>query len=374
MKSKKTPIAAVFNYGPHYRQAIYQKMGEELAIDFFLGDRLQTKIKPLDTEQLPGFKSWLRNHWFRGYYWQQGILAHFFSYRTFILTGEIKNLSSWVLLLLSKLFAKRIALWTHGWYESGGTWNKRVQQLYFRAADLIFTYSERDRSLLIAQGIKADKVHCIYNSLAYEQQLAVRSKLSRTTIYTDYFKNNYPVLLFIGRLEPNKKIDQLLYLLDQLNKQKCHANLVLIGGGSEAAELHQLSHRLKLGSQVWFYGPSYQEQEIGELLYNADLCVSPGNVGLTAMHALMYGLPVASHADLRKQMPEVEAIVEGQTGFLFQADDLADLSTKVSQWLEQFAGTAERREEIRQRCYKQIDEKYNPKHQIKILRKALLED
>lgn len=51
-----------------------------------------------------------------------------------------------------------------------------------------------------------------------------------------------------------------------------------------------------------------------ELIYNADLCVAPGNIGLTAMHAMMFGCPCISHNDFSWQMPEFEAIVPYKTG------------------------------------------------------------
>ena len=63
------------------------------------------------------------------------------------------------------------------------------------------------------------------------------------------------------------------------------------------------------------YGETFDEAEISKLLNHADLCVSPGNVGLTAMHALAYGVPVATHNDFKNQMPEFEAITPGKTGF-----------------------------------------------------------
>ena len=52
---------------------------------------------------------------------------------------------------------------------------------------------------------------------------------------------------------------------------------------------------LNLQDQIWFYGACYDESKLGELIFNADLCVSPGNVGLTAVHSMGYGTPVITH-------------------------------------------------------------------------------
>lgn len=44
--------------------------------------------------------------------------------------------------------------------------------------------------------------------------------------------------------------------------------------------------RERVDKNVWFYGSCYDEQTNAELIYNADMCVAPGNVGLTAIHAM----------------------------------------------------------------------------------------
>ncbi len=66
--------------------------------------------------------------------------------------------------------------------------------------------------------------------------------------------------------------------------------------------------------RIWLYGACYDEEIIGELIFNAQLCVSPGNVGLTAMHSLVYGTPVITHNNFSNQSPEFEAIIDGKTG------------------------------------------------------------
>lgn len=72
--------------------------------------------------------------------------------------------------------------------------------------------------------------------------------------------------------------------------------------------------RERVDKNVWFYGSCYDEQTNAELIYNADMCVAPGNVGLTAIHAMTFGCPVITHSDFKWQMPEFEAIHPGKTG------------------------------------------------------------
>ena len=115
-----------------------------------------------------------------------------------------------------------------------------------------------------------------------------------------------------------------------------------------------------------FYGKSYNTEEIGQLIYNSDLCVSPGNIGLTAIHCLSYGTPVASHSNYKNQMPEVEAIIDGENGFLFEENDHVDLANKINLWFSKKHKLD--KDEIR----KIVVEKYNPDNQLAIFTKRFI--
>ncbi len=147
------------------------------------------------------------------------------------------------------------------------------------------------------------------------------------------------------------------------NKIGKNYNLVLIGGGEKRNDLEQQSKDLMVDNQVWFYGPCYDEKLLGKLIYNADLCVSPGNVGLTAMHTMVFGTPVLTHNNLPYQMPEFEAITEGVTGAFFKDGDVVSLSEKINIW---FDAKQDKREEVRSACMEEIDKNWNPYFQINI--------
>ena len=58
--------------------------------------------------------------------------------------------------------------------------------------------------------------------------------------------------------------------------------------------LEKLAQPLLKKGLCHFQGAVFDESN-SELIYHSDLCVSPGNVGLTAIHSLTYGVPVATH-------------------------------------------------------------------------------
>lgn len=117
---------------------------------------------------------------------------------------------------------------------------------------------------------------------------------------------------------------------------------------------------------MWFYGACYDEKPNAELIYNADLCVAPGNVGLTAMHTMVFGTPVISHNDFKWQMPEFEAIHPNETGDFFEYKNTESLASTISNW---FSVHKSDRAEVRRFCYHEIDTQWNPNFQIKVIRK-----
>ena len=144
--------------------------------------------------------------------------------------------------------------------------------------------------------------------------------------------------------------------------------MTFIGGGEKTEELKTLTKSLGLESQVWFYGPCYDEKELSSLIYNADLCVAPGNIGLTAMHSMVFGTPCITHNDFPYQMPEFEAIKEGITGTFFKRDNVEDLAAQIDKWFET---NGKKRGVVRNACIKEIDDEWNPYFQIGVLKKNL---
>ena len=155
-----------------------------------------------------------------------------------------------------------------------------------------FIYGEKGKERMVSLGFPAEKIHVIYNSLCARDEVpALRSSL-KSDIYIKHFGNADPVLFFSGRLTSVKRIDMLLTAVIRLNAEGCHCNAVLVGDGAERQKLETMVSRAGLGDRVWFYGKCYDESHLAGLIYNADLCVSPGNSGLVAVHSMMYRLIV----------------------------------------------------------------------------------
>ena len=145
-------------------------------------------------------------------------------------------------------------------------------------------------------------------------------------------------------------------------------NLLIIGDGEEKNSLMRLSKSMSLDKYIWFYGDSYDESEIGNLIQNCHLCVSPGNVGLTSIHSMSFGKPVITNDDYKNQMPEFEIIVEGETGYFFKSDSITSMSSKIEKLL-----LSEKKVNYEKNCIRKIEEFYNPNFQINTILSILHE-
>lgn len=363
-------ICLIFDTPSLYREAIHHLIDNSFNCDWYFGD-YNYKVKTYDIRSLRSSR-WL--HVIKPFgakkdlYATEGLVKLLFNkhYKTYFLVGEPRNMAIWLFVLIKRLFFydKKVYFWCHGWYGKESYTEAFIKKIVYKCASGIFTYGEYAKNLMIKEGFDGAKIHPIHNSLDYEKQLSLRQNIKQTNCYKDYFKTEYPVLIFIGRLTEIKRLDMLIESIRELRDNGENYNLVFVGDGPVKNALQAIAQKYNLTDRIWFYGACYDEKQNAELIYNADLCVAPGNVGLTAIHSMMFGTPVISHNNFKFQMPEFEAIKPNITGEFFQYQNNKSLSDTISQWFKMHKNE---RNLIRENCFKEIDSYWNPNYQIKIL-------
>lgn len=361
-------LCILYNFAQHYRSEIFQLLDKEYDCDFYFGDKY-LDVKKMDYSLLNGKVTEVHNGKLGPFLYQTKVLSLLGKYNTFLMIGETHSITTWLFMFLSKLYKnKRIFFWCHGWYGKETKAESFLKHILDKMPTGLFLYGNYAKQLMIKEGFDESTLHVIRNSLSYSKQLEVRKTLKSTDVYTGHFKNDNKNLMFVGRLDPVKKLDMILRAIKQSEEKGFKYNMTYIGGGQEKEKLETLTKELGLEERVWFYGPCYDEAILGNFIYNADLCVAPGNIGLTAMHTLVFGTPAMTHNCFKWQMPEFEAIKPGVTGDFFEMDNVESLSQTIDKW---FVENGDKREEVRLACMKEIDESWTPEFQMNVFKQYL---
>lgn len=375
----KEKILFITNYFPSYRKSIWENLlyNKKNNVIFYF-DPVQNeginveKIFFSKSNELKNSFNEIKNFYFLGrVIWQSKIIKECLStsFNQAIFLGDMNILSTWISLLICRFRNKKTILWSHGFYGNESQIKRVLRILFYSIGNKYLLYEQRGKKLMIKAGFDSSNIFVVYNSLDYYTQKNYFENYEKNNIKKKhgFFKDsNLKTILFLGRLTPTKKIDLLIKSINKLNFKEVSYNLLIVGEGPQRSILEKISKKgIELGF-IHFYGETYEESKLSDLIYSSDLMISPGNTGLNAVHALSYGTPVGTHKNFDKQMPESAIVEENITGFFFKENDINDLSLKIDAWFSKFNNNSTRAERR-----KIIDQKYNPEFQIKVIQKAL---
>ena len=366
--------AIVYHFFPHYREGVLEELQRHSEHEFVLvGDRISTDatIRAAEPPQgmeyvvspcrsLPG-----------GATWQSGLigLALRRDLDTIIYLGCPEFASTWISAAVARLAGKRVLYWTHGWTRRDKFLRSIVKRAFFSLAHSLLLYGNIARKLGLECGVREDRMHVIYNSLNYGEQARIRETVTAAdaaAIRRELFPGSEnPMLICTARLTQACRFDLLLNAQRLLAAQGHPVNVLLVGDGPERAALQDAAK--DLGPAVRFFGACYDEATLARLIMAADATVSPGKVGLTAIHSMAYGRPVITHNNLDRQGPEVEAVVPGRTGDLFCENDVWDLAEAIHRWTPAPQPAAQ----VRADCIRIVEQFYNPAYQRRAIDRAI---
>lgn len=370
-----------YNCIAHYRTRIFELLSHNKNIEFTVIADNEPDIPFLKTFGESGSR-FIRTKYSKIYklklpkvpeiYFQPKTISYLIKKRPdcLISLGTIYSLTSWISLLTAKILGIPRIVWGHGLLEEEKGLKWYVRKKFYNLADAQLLYGNYAKKLLIEKGFPEEKLFVVYNSLDFDNQVEIEKEITQAQV--DRFKeeNNIPhaskLLVFTGRLQPVKKLDQLIEATAQLNKNGLDTHLAFIGDGQQREFLEQLAKDKKIRDKAHFLGASYDEAFIGLVFKASDLCVIPSGAGLTIMHSMVYGTPVLLSDNLAQHFPEWEAVDEGKTGFYYKTDDITDMVNKAAEYLQ-----SDNKSNIRQNCLKVIKEKYNPYVQEQVFEAAV---
>lgn len=216
-------------------------------------------------------------------------------------------------------------LWRTGWLKSRYV----VDRLAGHLVDQYIAVSEANaRYLVEIKGLPAKKITVIHNGCDLRRFSPNRPPPNGLKQSLGFSEGD-PVLLVVGRLEPQKGHKVLLEALAAVRQQFPHVRLVCVGEGALRSELETLTHTLALSNSVRFVG--YQPNVV-DWYALADLSILPSffeGLPIVAIESLAAGCPmVATSVD---GTPEV--IAHGKTGLTVPPGDSRSLARAICQLL-----------------------------------------
>ena len=358
----------------HYRTALLRELRSSEACEYFLFGDVRDRygnIPVCDLSSDPHFRPTPYVRFLRIFAWQGGIVGPTLlgDFDGYILEGDAYYLSSWLGAILARLRGRRVLFWSHGWTRMDRGLKHLVRQLFYRLADGLLLYGDRAKSIGIQCGFAADRLYVMYNSLDFDYQQKCSSAVipaELAALRRELFgPKPAPVVIATARLTEKKRFDLLIRALGMINRRGRRVDLLLVGDGPARSALQDLSR--SEGVNVVFAGACYDEPGLARYFACACVTASPGDVGLTCMHSLGYGVPVITHGDPGRQMPEFEAVVPGVTGDLFEPDNVEDLAAKLDRWTQ----SPDVSEAVRNACLSRIEGRYHARIQARAIELAL---
>lgn len=357
-------LCCFFNYGPHYRLPVFKALDGAMDVDFYLGREVEgmsrSGIEPLDVTQLRSVRRFSNVKWGK-WLWRRKLLRLAFKpYDAYLLTADM-CLTYVPFMLLCRMMGKRVYGWGHGikGFRPVSRW---LQRFLYRHYDALFIYSGGGRRRMGELGFDTSRIHVIYNSLNDGVTLADVERNRRDNPLREHFGNDLPVVLFTGRLTAVKRLDMLV---DAVAACRVPCNLLVVGDGPCRDALERQVADRGLQGRVWFYGACHDRARLDRLLSNCAVCVSPGNVGLTALDAMGCGVPVVTHDDFESQMPEYEIVTPGVTGQLFTKDSPRELLTALE------AALAMDRQATTAACLAAVNSHYTASRQVALIKNVI---
>jgi glycosyltransferase involved in cell wall biosynthesis len=209
---------------------------------------------------------------------------------------------------------------------------KKLKAFLFLFADYLHCSSEKLRSHILKSYPQLElKVVLIH--LAADEKTFYKVSHSEKQVYRDQFNLTESdfVLLFAGRLNPEKNIELVLETLALEQKRYPNLKLLIAGGGPSKATLETVVREKELQKQVHFIG--YQSHM--RPVYGAcDLLVLPSSsretFGLVIVEAALCGIP-----SLRSDTPgATDQIINGKNGLVYSNQIPGDFRLQLLKVLE----------------------------------------
>ncbi len=212
-------------------------------------------------------------------------------------------------------------------HERGSSLNNRLIKSTNKA-DYIIANSNFTKKLAIDVGINPSKIHIIFPGINKPKKIENLYKIKAK----DIFKESFPKIITVARLDKRKGHDKILMLIKNLKSKFPKIKYLSIGTGEEENNLLKLAKELSIEKDVIFLKNIDYGLKIA-LMAEANLFLMPNRIekksvegfGISFVEAASYG--VASIGG--KDGGASDAINNGKTGLICDGKDLNSIYEAV---------------------------------------------
>jgi len=219
--------------------------------------------------------------------------------RPHIVHGQWAFPGGYIAYLISKIFGIKCVVTIHGAETPLLKKYNFIRKLTINSlnkASAVTVNSEYTKKEYVKMGVNEEKIvriNPVPNFVKHDVDKKIIHDFRKR-----FAKDDYKIILFVGRLVERKGVEYLIKSLLEVKNKNCH--LIVAGGGWLLTNLQKLTMSLDLEDKVTFFeNPS--NDELGKLYQASDLFVLPSIVdsmgeteglGLVILEAMESGLPV----------------------------------------------------------------------------------
>ena len=238
-----------------------------------------------------------------------------------VLTWNVRLIELIPALLACRARGTASVLWGHGYSKSDSVMRRALRRQMVSLADATLLYGRMEQERLRAAGYKRTFVapNAIDQSAIAAATVEWTADKARLRSWQkERGIEDGRLVVFISRIEPDKRVDLLLDAFRIAQQQDPGMRLAIIGGGSGLESARAYAAELGIASSTTFTGPIYEERDIAPWCLSAGCFAYPEAIGLSIQHAFGYGLPVVTSDCLASHNPEIEALEPGINGLFYE--------------------------------------------------------
>jgi len=228
---------------------------------------------------------------------------------------------------------------------------RNARQRFLRSLDGVIAYSQRGAREYQEAGVPAERIFVATNS-------AVPRPVQPLPERSPHFLGQ-PRVLFVGRLQARKKVDNLLRACSRLPGD-VRPRLWIVGDGPEREKLQRMAREIYPAAE--FLG-ALSGDDLEPYFSRADLFVLPGTGGLAVQEAMSFALPVIVAEGDGTQ----EDLVRPSNGWRVPPGDLAALESALREALSD----ANRLRKMGVESYRIVKEEANVQEMVRVFVEAL---